>query len=92
MRWPPDWMRGVLELCVLAAVAREPSHGYAVAAQFAEHGLGVVKGGTLYPLLARLEACGFVTAEWQVGEGGPGRKVFTATPEGRRDLTRRAAL
>jgi PadR family transcriptional regulator PadR len=92
MRWPADWMRGVLELCVLAAVTEQASHGYAVAARLAGQGLGVIKGGTLYPLLARLEAEGLVASCWQAGDGGPGRKVFSVTTRGRRELARRAAL
>jgi PadR family transcriptional regulator, regulatory protein PadR len=91
-RWPPEWMRGALELCALAAVAQEPAHGYAVATRLSEHGIGPVKGGTLYPLLARLETQGLVTARWEVGDGGPGRKVLSITARGRQQLQLRAAL
>ncbi len=91
-RWPTEWLRGVLELCTLGILARGPAHGYAVAQQLEEAGLGSVKGGTLYPLLTRLEAAGLLTAAWEAGDGGPGRKVFQVTPAGRADLERRAAL
>ena len=50
-RWPGEWMRGVLSLCVLRVVADGPTYGYAIAARLAEAGLGSVKGGTLYPIL-----------------------------------------
>ena len=54
--WPGDWLRGVLEIAVLRCLADGgPSYGYAIALALEEAGLGQVKGGTLYPLLGRLE-------------------------------------
>ncbi|MFY1668969.1 PadR family transcriptional regulator [Plantactinospora sp. WMMB334] len=91
-RWPGDWLRGVLELCVLGALADGPTYGYAIAQRLERAGLGVVRGGTLYPLLARLQAETLVEAHWQAGEGGPGRKYFTLTTAGRTELAARAAL
>ncbi|MGY1690084.1 PadR family transcriptional regulator [Geodermatophilus sp. SYSU D01105] len=81
-RWPGEWLRGVLSLCVLRVVADGPTYGYAIAARLQESGLGVVKGGTLYPILTRLEGEGLVTSAWAAGEHGPGRKFFTLTPQG----------
>jgi PadR family transcriptional regulator PadR len=90
-RWPSEWLRGVLELCVLGALQDGPSYGYAIAQRLDEAGLGIVKGGTLYPLLGRLEAEQLVDASWQVGESGPGRKYFTLTGAGRDALRARSA-
>jgi PadR family transcriptional regulator PadR len=84
---PSEWLRGVLGLCVLRIMAAGPTYGYAIAAELAEAGFGEIKGGTLYPLLARLEKNNLATAEWRVGEGGPGRKYFTLTETGRAELT-----
>ena len=50
-----EWLRGVLGLCVLRTMADGPAYGYAIAPEPAQAGLGDVKGGTLHPLLARLE-------------------------------------
>jgi hypothetical protein len=47
---------------------------------------GDVKGGTLYPLPARLEKNSLVSTEWRAGEGGPGRKYFALTEAGRTGL------
>jgi PadR family transcriptional regulator PadR len=80
---PSEWLRGVLELCVLRVMADGPSYGYAIAAELAAAGFGDIKGGTLYPLLARLEKNALVTVEWRTGEGGPGRKYFELTGAGR---------
>ncbi|WP_380163925.1 PadR family transcriptional regulator [Jannaschia sp. R86511] len=83
---PSEWLRGVLELCVLRVMAAGPTYGYAIAADLAAAGFGDIKGGTLYPLLARLEKNALVSVEWRTGEGGPGRKYFTLTAAGRDQL------
>ncbi|XVX21430.1 PadR family transcriptional regulator [Actinomycetota bacterium] len=85
-QWPAEWLRGVLEVCVLRALADGPTYGYAIAAALADAGLGTVKGGTLYPLLSRLEAADLVEVEWRAGEGGPGRKYYTLSEAGRQAL------
>ena len=89
--WPGDWLRGVLEVCVLRVLAEGPTYGYAVGLRLAEAGLGALKGGTLYPLLARFETAGLVAVEWRAGEGGPGRKYYALTAEGHRVWREQAA-
>lgn len=76
-------MRSVLNVCVLRALLDGPNYGYAITQSLAAAGLGNVKGGTLYPLLGRLEEAGLVEVEWRPGEGGPGRKYFSLTDQGR---------
>jgi PadR family transcriptional regulator, regulatory protein PadR len=54
------------------------SHGYDLAR------IAGVKGGTLYPLLIRLEAQGYLEAEWQQpsGSGRPPRHAYRLTARG----------
>jgi PadR family transcriptional regulator PadR len=75
-----------LELTVAAVLADADLHGYALVQRLAELGLGTVRGGALYPVLGRMEAAGLVEAEWVAGQGGPGRKTYRLTPEGRERL------
>ncbi|KQR10287.1 PadR family transcriptional regulator [Cellulomonas sp. Leaf334] len=89
--WPSEWLRGVLDVCVLAVLAEGATYGYAISARLDEVGLGAVKGGTLYPLLVRLEQADLVTTQWRPGVGGPGRKYFALTPAGRAELARRGS-
>ncbi|MGN8244665.1 PadR family transcriptional regulator [Cellulomonas soli] len=89
--WPAEWLRGVLELCVLRVLAEGPTYGYAITTRLADAGLGSVKGGTLYPLLTRFETAGHVTVQWRAGEGGPGRKYYLLTPAGHAHLHDQAA-
>jgi PadR family transcriptional regulator len=86
--WPSDWLRATLGLCVLWALRPGPSYGYAIITALAKAGFGEIKGGTLYPLLARFEAAGLVETEWRPGEGGPGRKYFALTRRGRSEVER----
>jgi PadR family transcriptional regulator PadR len=84
-------MRGVLDLCVLSILSGQELHGYAIASLLEQAGLGAVKGGTLYPLLARMLAAGYIDARWEPGEHGPGRKYYELTPAGR-ELLREQGL
>jgi len=84
--WPSEWLRGVLEVCVLRVLADGETYGYAIASRLTDGGLGVIKGGTLYPLLNRLESAELVTVQWRAGDGGPGRKYYLLTEEGHREL------
>ena len=84
--WPADWMRAALGLCVLRALAPGATYGYAIATALETAGFGAIKGGTLYPLLTRFETAGWIAADWRPGAGGPGRKYFSLTDDGRREL------
>jgi PadR family transcriptional regulator PadR len=65
-------------LAVLLHANGKWSHGYELAR------LADVKSGTLYPLLIRLEAQGYLDAEWQQpSEGGrPPRHAYRLTASG----------
>ena len=85
-----QWLRGVLDLCVLALLARRESYGYEIAQALDEAGLGRIQGGTLYPILLRLQRTGLVVAGWREGDAGPARKYYRLTPEGAEALRRSA--
>lgn len=85
--WPGDWMRGILEPMVLSVVSDGDNYGYLIASRIEDAGLGEVKGGSLYPLLKRLENDGLVVSAWQKGEAGPERKVYSLTDKGRSRLS-----
>ena len=86
-----QWLRGVLELCVLGLLARRESYGYELAQSLEAAGLGQIQGGTLYPVLLRLQRTGLVAARWRDGESGPARKYYRMTEAGTETLSRAAA-
>lgn len=65
-------------LAILLGASGQWSHGYELAR------LANVKSGTLYPLLIRLEAQGYLEAEWQqpIGGGRPPRHAYRLTVSG----------
>lgn len=90
---PAPWVRAVLGTGVLAVLADEDLHGYAITERLAQRGLGRPRGGSLYPLLESLQQDGAVEASWTEGEKGPGRRTYRLTEHGRaRLLEERAAL
>jgi len=72
--------RGNVRNAVLALLAEEPMHGYAVLGQLAERsgGLWRPSPGSVYPVLAQLQEEGLVAAD-----EADGRKVFALTDAGR---------
>ena len=78
-----QWLKGVLEPCLLGVLSQGEAYGYEIAQQLERAGLGEVKGGTLYPRLSAMETAGLVEVEWRVGDNGPGRKYYRLTPAGR---------
>jgi PadR family transcriptional regulator, regulatory protein PadR len=77
-----QWLRGVLDLCVLAELARGESYGYGIARALEEAGVGAVPGGTLYPVLGRLERAELIRARWVESPSGPPRKYYAITEAG----------
>ena len=74
--------KGVLELCILAIIAREQeAYPSDIIARLKESELIVVEG-TLYPLLTRLKNDGLLQYTWRESRSGPPRKYFTLTEEG----------
>ena len=85
--WPTPWVRAAMGTALLAVLAEEPLHGYAIAERLAERGLGRPKGGSLYPLLNSLEQQGAIAASWSQGDSGPGRRTYRLTDVGRERLS-----
>lgn len=86
--WPAPWVRAALDIAVLSSLTEGPLHGYAIAQALASHGFGLLKGGSLYPVLNRLEEAGDVGATWVEGQGGPGRREYVLTEGGHERLDR----
>jgi PadR family transcriptional regulator PadR len=73
--------KGVLDLCVLALLAREDSYAYDIASRLADAiGMGE---GTIYPLMRRMQADGLVKTYLVESASGPPRKYYSLTAAGR---------
>lgn len=88
-RWSAQARKGYFELLLLTHLANERTYGYALVAKLRQApGFADLAEGTVYPVLARLKADGFITAEWVTEDTGPPRKYYAATAEGRAVLAR----
>ena len=76
--------KGVLEMCVLALLARRAGYAYDIASRLADDiGMGE---GTIYPLMRRLQNDGLVTTYLEESSSGPPRKYYQLTRAGRASL------
>ncbi|CAM4295289.1 lineage-specific thermal regulator protein [Corynebacterium hadale] len=71
---------------VLRCLADGPAHGYAIAQSLEPLGFGRPKGGSLYPVLGKLEDADLIEAHWAPSESGPGRKTYSITSKGKAEL------
>jgi PadR family transcriptional regulator PadR len=79
-------LKGVLDMCLLAIIAEEPSYGYEMARKLEGRGLALVGEGSIYPLLSRLQRGGLVEPFAKTSSDGPPRKYYRIADEGRRQL------
>jgi PadR family transcriptional regulator, regulatory protein PadR len=82
--WTIQVRKGLLELCILNALAEEERYGYDLVKTLTSvPGLGVTEG-TLYPLLSRLRVQGLITARLEESPEGPARKYYSLSKEGKK--------
>lgn len=84
--WSSEVSRGALSHGVLAALAQRARHGYELVGVLRDAGFERLQGGTLYPLLRRMEGQGLVSHAWETPAAGPARKVFALSERGRSEL------
>ena len=87
-RWEIQVRKGALELAILASLWSERLYGLEILRRLDDVSGMVVTEGTVYPLLARLKAEGWVDAEWVEAEAGHPRKYYRLTASGRRHALR----
>lgn len=81
-------LRGVLDMCVLAMVGRQPDHVYGLVGRMADRGMDKVSFGSLYPLVTRLRQQGLLDDKTVPSPVGPPRAVLSLTAAGESALTR----
>ena len=84
--WTVQVRKGVLELCVLSAIAEGEVYGYALVRALVEDSALEVTEGTAYPMLSRLRKQGLIDARLQESPDGPARKYYRLTARGRAQL------
>ncbi len=80
-------LNGQLDSLILASLAQEPAHGYAVLQRLKQGSRGAfdLAEGTIYPALHRLERDGLLSSSWS-SQSGRRRRVYSLTRNGRAAL------
>lgn len=83
-----ELLQGTLDLLILRTLLTGSLHGHAIAKhiQRTSEELLQVETGSLYPALHRLEAKGWISAEWGLSDKGKRARYYQLTSLGRRQL------
>src|SRR5919199_158191 len=87
---PPDLdlLRGTLDLLLLKTLSWGPMHGFAIVRWIEDvtHERLQIEEGALYPALHRMEAKGWLDAQWGYTEKNRKAKFYRLTAAGRKQL------
>jgi len=83
-----DVLPGTLDLLILRALELAPLHGVGVGARIQQvtRDAFIVKPGSLFPALRRLEQQGWIAGEWGPSENNRRARYYTLTRSGRVQL------
>ena len=81
-------LQGTVDLLILRALQGGPAHGYWVSRWVRDRTGRVlaIEDAALYQALHRLEARGWIEAEWGLSENNRRAKYYSLTADGRRKL------
>ena len=81
-------LQGTLDLLILKALALEEMHGLGISRRIGQitKGTFLVKPGSLFPALHRMEQSGWLAASWGDSENNRRAKFYKLTKTGRRQL------
>ena len=84
-----DLLQGTLDLLILRTLLGGAAHGHAIARhiQRTSEELLQVETGSLYPALHRLEAKGWIEANWELSDKGKRARFYKLTRVGRKQLS-----
>jgi len=79
--------KGVLEYCILSVLSHNDAYVAEILDTLKSAKLLVVEG-TIYPLLTRLKNANLLSYRWEESTGGPPRKYYGLTEDGKKILRR----
>ena len=88
MAAPSNLLQGTLDLLILKTLTLGEQHGVAIARRIEQvtRGTFVVKPGSLFPALHRMEEAGWLTSSWGESENNRRAKYYRLTKAGQRQL------
>lgn len=87
-------IKGTVDLLVLNPLSLGSMHGFGIALWLEEHSAGslTIDDSAMYQVLHRIEAKGYVTAEWGVTANNRKARYYRLTSAGRRSLRTETAI
>jgi PadR family transcriptional regulator PadR len=89
--WSSQLKKGLVELCVLAALKEGEAYGYQLLQRLALESLLATTESTLYPILSRLADEKLVAVRQAPSPSGPPRRYYRLTAQGREHLRQLSA-
>jgi transcriptional regulator len=88
MAAPSNLLQGTLDLLILKTLTLGEKHGVAIAHRIEQvtRGTFVVKPGSLFPALHRMEEAGWLTSSWGESDNNRRARYYQLTAAGRRQL------
>src|SRR5439155_15131722 len=85
---PANLLQGTLDLLILKSLALGQLHGLGVSRRIEQitRGTFLVKPGSLFPALHRMEDAGWLASSWGASENNRRAKYYKLTAAGRRQL------
>lgn len=90
-KWIIQLRKGVFELAILSLINNRSVYGYELTTNLKKFPMFDLSDGAIYPILKRLTQRNWITFYWAESEGGPKRKYYQITEEGREILSKRWA-
>ena len=90
----PDLLQGTLDVLILRVLGLQPMHGLGISNRIAQvtSNTFLVKPGSLFPALHRMEEAGWLTSSWGESENNRRAKFYRLTTAGRRQLKQETDL
>jgi DNA-binding PadR family transcriptional regulator len=84
----PQKAEKFLKICLLTLLYDQKAHGYFLIEELESYGFrkDELSISTLYRNLRKMEAEKLVLSSWEKSEGGPRKRVYTITDEGKKSL------
>jgi PadR family transcriptional regulator PadR len=85
---PASLLQGTLDLLILKSLATDEMHGLGISRRIQQitQGTFVVKPGSLFPALHRMEDEGWISSFWGESENNRRAKYYSLTKPGRKQL------
>lgn len=87
-------LQGTLDVLILKVLALQPMHGLGISNRIAQvtSDTFLVKPGSLFPALHRMEEAGWLASSWGESENNRRAKFYRLTAAGRRQLKQETDL